>query len=311
MVDGKKKNFVVLFSGTRLTIGSLFKRAILESVYQNVTRIGKNEGISVFISVPSLVKGAVVKKALTYQRGWKKVNNVQADYIFDKLTYETYGGRRKQIIRKISKNIKVINDPDVSLICDNKFIAYKTFSHVSPQTFDVTKKNFREVVKKIRSRMIVFKPWYGSGGKGIVIKEKSQARPSDIGRQYIAQEYIDTRGGIKGVSHPNTLRFIILNGKTILVTLETAKTGEIVSGNVKAVTIRRENIPFGTIKKILNEVDSVFRHYYPRLYSVDFSISKKDIFIGEINSKPGLFPSEGEKQEDYDVLISKFFRSLH
>ena len=302
------KNFVVLFSGTNLAIGSLFKKADMESIYQNFIHLGKNEGISVFISVASLVKGNMVKKSITYQGVWKIVKNVQADYIFDKISY---GGRRKQIVRKISQNIKVINDPDLSLICDNKYITHKTFPHLSPQTFNVTRKNFGEVVKKIRSRKIVFKPWYGSGSKGIVIKEKSEARPSDIGRQYIAQEYTDTRGGIRGIACPNTLRFIILNGKIVFATLETAKTGERVSGNVKAVTVNHKNIPFRAIKKILNEVDYVFRNYYPRIYSVDISITKKgDIFIGEINSKPGLFLSEGEKQADYDKIISKFFRSL-
>lgn len=302
------KNLVVLFSGTSLSVVSLFNNADMVPVYRNFIRIGKKEGITVFISLPSLVKGNMVKKAITYQGDWKNVKNVQADYIFDKLTY---GGRRKQVIRKISQNIKVINDPDLSLICDNKLIAYKTFPHSSPQTFDVTRKNFREVVKKIRSRKIVFKPWYGSGGKGIVIKEKSQARPSDIGKQYIAQEYIDTRGGIRGIPRPNSLRVLVLNGEIVLISLFVGKRKEIVSGNVKAVKISKKNMPFAEIKKILNEVDSVFQNYYPRLYSIDLSITKKgDVLIGEINSKPGLFVAEGENKTDYDRVMKMFFRTL-
>lgn len=302
------KNIVVLFSGTSLTIGSLFKKAEMISVYQNFIRIGREEGISVFISVPSLMDGKIVKKAITYQGDWKRVNNVQADYVFDKLSY---GGKRKQIIRKISRKINVINNPALSLICDNKLITYKTFPHLSPQTFDVTRENFREVIKKIRSRKIVFKPWYGSHGDGIIIKEKSQARFSDIRRQYIAQEYVDTRGGIKGIRRPNSLRILVINGEIVLISLFVGKREEIVSGNVKAVKVSKKDIPFRKIKIIANEIDFAFRAYYPRFYCVDFSITKEGrIYIGEINSKPGLFTAEGEKKADYDRVIKRFFRSL-
>ncbi|MBL7160708.1 MAG: ATP-grasp domain-containing protein [Candidatus Aenigmarchaeota archaeon] len=302
------KNLVVLFSGETLAMGSLFKNAEMEAVYKNIIQLGKKEGAFVSISIPSLVKGTNVKKAVTYQGKWKIVRNIEADYILDKLCY---GGKRKRIIREISEHIKVINDPDLSIICDNKLLAHKTFPRFSPQTFDVTRKNFKEVIEKIQSQKIVFKPWYGSGSKGVVIKEKSQACFNDIGNQYIAQEYIDTRGGIKGIPRQNMLRFIILNSEIVFRTLETAKSGDIVSGNVKAVKVTEDDVPFKKIKEILNSVDSVFRNYFPRLYCVDFFVTKDGrICIGEMNSKPGLFPSEGESQVDYNNVIRKFFRSL-
>jgi len=302
------KNLVILFSGTSLAINHLFKKVGMESVYQNFMHLGKKEGVFISISIPSLVKGIRIEKAITYQGKWTTVQNIRADYIFDKLSY---GGRRKQIIKKVSKHIKVINDPDLSLICDNKLLTYKTFLQFSPQTFSVTRENFREVVEKIQSRKIVLKPWYGSNSNGIVIKKKSQVCPKDIGNQYIVQEYIDTRGGIKGIPRPNTLRFIVFNGEIVFYTLETAKEGEMISGNVKAVKVSKNDIPFRKIKKILNEIDYVFRNYFPRLYCVDFSITKEGkICIAEINSKPGLYPSEGESQADYDKVIKRFFRSL-
>ena len=302
------KNLVVLFSGTNLAINRLFKKVGMESVYQNFIRLGKKEGVFIFISIPSLVKGIRVEKAITYQGRWTTVRNIRADYIFDKLSY---GGRRKQIIKKISKHIKVINDPDLSFICDNKLLTCKTFPQFSPQTLNVTRENFREVVEKIQSRKIVFKPWYGSGRKGIVIKKRSQVCPKDIGNQYIAQEYIDTREGIKGIPRPNALRFIVSNREIVFYTLETAKEGEMVSGNVKAVKVSKNNIPFRKIKKILNEIDYVFRNYFPRLYCVDCFITKEgEIYIAEINSKPGLYPSEGESQADYDRIMRTFFRTL-
>ena len=302
------KNLVVLFSGTSLAINHLFKKVGMESVYQNFIHLGKKEGVFISISIPSLVKGIRIEKAITYQGRWTTVRNIRADYIFDKLSY---GGRRKQIIKKTSKHIKVINDPDLSSICDNKLLTYKTFPQFSPQTFSVTRENFREVVEKIQSRKIVLKPWYGSNSNGIVIKKKSQVCPEDIGNHYIVQEYIDTRGAIKGIPRPNALRFIVFNGEIVFYTLETAKEGEMISGNVKAVKVSKNDIPFRKIKKILNEIDYVFRNYFPRLYCVDFSVTKEGkICIAEINSKPGLYPSEGESQADYDKVIKRVFRSL-
>jgi len=301
-------NLVIIFFEKALSAPLFFQTPIIKKNYHRFASIGEEYNFRVSCSIPKYIRGSTVRKGMTLAKKAAVISDYTPTHIFDKLKY---GKDRQKILARLAAHFPVINDPRMSLICDNKLLTAQTFPQYSPQTENVTKKNFHATLKRIRGNKVVFKPWYGCGSSGVVIKDKKHACPSDIGDRYIAQQYISTKDGIKGIPQQNTLRCIIINGNCFFLTLETARTGELVSGNVKTVHITPADLPMKKIQSMLDDIDSVFKQFTPRIYSVDLFVTKKEgIYLAEINSKPGLYPLKDESQDDYDRIMRAFFHEL-
>jgi len=254
--------------------------------------IGWYKGKGVF----SKVWGFDIKK-----KKWVKLRDIKVDYAYDKIS------SLKEFLtlkRKIQKEIGMLNDINMSYKFNNKYTVYKIFKNLMPKTFLI--KNQQELknnINKIKTSKVVLKPVVGSGGIGIIIKEKekllSELKKIEFDEDYIIQEFVDTSNGIpnliKGV---HDLRVIVTNGKISYCYIRTPEKGKLLCNINQGGTvhnIKNSQIP-KSVLKIIKNVDNVLKKYYPRIYTVDLFFSKDIPYIIEINTMPGMSYSKGEEK---------------
>jgi glutathione synthase/RimK-type ligase-like ATP-grasp enzyme len=185
-----------------------------------------------------------------------------------------------------------------------------------PQTLLVeSEKDIPEVINQIKTDWVVLKPFNGLKGFGIFIGPKSEAKDFKFSTKYkcyIAQEFIDTSGGISGIAPGmHDLRIVIINGEVVWCHVREPVGKSFLAnaaqgGNLTEVDYAR--IP----KSIKSIVEVVAKEFYKKfdnpVYSLDFGVGKDSApKIFEINDQIG-FPRWEMKNRDnfLNSLIKNF-----
>lgn len=210
-------------------------------------------------------------------------------------------------------SLKVVNIRAFKLLCWDKWLAYKKVGKYMPATFWVgDRENLKEVLPKIKTKIVVLKPVDGLKGIGIFIGPASAAKDFDFaGRKYIAQEFVDTSGGINQITKGfHDLRVAIVNGKPVWCHVRTPKEGSLKANVAEGGTLTEidyEKVP-DSIKKI---VDTIAKNFYTKYdnpaYSIDFGMKKNKPFIFEINDQIGFPTWEMKNRETFlRELVRRF-----
>jgi glutathione synthase/RimK-type ligase-like ATP-grasp enzyme len=172
---------------------------------------------------------------------------------------------------------------------------------------------------KIKTNLVVFKPFNGLKGIGIFIGPKDAAANFKFGekyKRYVAQEFVDTSAGISEIARgKHDLRIVIVNGKVVWCHVrepigESLLANAAQGGNLTEVDYVK--VP-GSIKGITEKVSKLFLEKFNNpIYSLDFGIDKDGTpKIFEINDQIG-FPRWNMKNRDKFLfsLIDNFKSKL-
>lgn len=226
-------------------------------------------------------------------------SGVSADLIYDKA---------KPIYQ--IENCTIINHPAIKQICNDKMETYRTFNGLSPKSLFVTSADEFKAASSSFSGKVVLKPQFGSGGQGIIIDEIENIDPQKLQWPYLVQEFIDGSVGIENlVDGLHDLRMVVINGKINFSYLRIPKQGSLLSnlhlgGTVKVV--EQEDLPKQALQ-IFDEVETEFRNYGPRCYSIDVTNTASGIKLIELNSQPGLLSrTQSDRSPEYLDSLAEF-----
>jgi len=213
-------------------------------------------------------------------------------------------------------DLSVINDREFKILAWDKWETSKIIGKYMPQTILVKeRKDLTKVLSEIKSDTVVLKPTNGLKGIGIYIGPKNGAMEFEFSKKYpryIAQEFIDTDGGIPGVTDGmHDLRIVIVNGVPVWCHVRVPADGSLLAnaaqgGNLTEVDY--QNVP-DNIKDIVSEVSKIFTGKFSNpIYSLDFGIGKDGKpYIFEVNDQMG-FPKWGMKNRD--VFLREIIKSI-
>jgi glutathione synthase/RimK-type ligase-like ATP-grasp enzyme len=209
-----------------------------------------------------------------------------------------------------------VNNRDFKILAWNKWKGYQEIGKYMPATFFVgSKKDIPAILPKIKTDWVVLKPFNGLKGFGVFVGPKNKALNFIFPEShpiYIAQEFIDTSGGIPGVtSGLHDLRVVIVNGKIVWSHVRVPPEGSF-KANAATGGILTE-IDLGQIpSNVLEMVEKISKKFLMKydnpIYSLDFGISGgKKPYIFEINDQIG-FPKWEMKNRDnfLNAMITNF-----
>ena len=261
----------------------------------------------------------IFKYAWTFNKasGWKRVNNIKPDLIYDKTKASIEAYYRKDLI---SKNYRFVNNLRFTQMIDDKLVTSLIFHKWSKRSWIVNnQKKLEKVLPKIRSQKFVVKPISESGGKNVQIVGKEEALEKiTFGDDYLVQEFIDSSLGVPGVSESmHDLRLVFVNDKLSYSYIREPEEGNYLAnlsqgGSLSVVP--KNKIPH-SIYPIIRCANRVFETFNPRIYSIDFMFDEnKRPWIVEMNSMPGLYFTPQEKihmVEMYKEIIEAFKKQIN
>ena len=259
------------------------------------SKIAKKSGLNVFFADYKEYFNGALKKSWYYNRGWKLVHDQGIDVIYSRFAASIYSNnKRNKAAEKfkhyMAKHTPMINHPTIDEFCWDKLIIREFFPEYTPKTFIInTKKKLKTVLPRIKTQKYVLKPRYGTLGKDIHILDKDEL-PKKVKKDTLVQEFIDTSGGVKGITHRvHDLRVIVANGKIDHTFVRIPKKNMLIA-NV-SLGARKEFFSSKKLSpeavKIVKKVDKLLKSHKPRLYSVDFLFNKEQKpYIVECNSQP-------------------------
>lgn len=191
-------------------------------------------------------------------------------------------------------NERRLNNPEVSLICRDKWKSYETFPKFMKKTVILNPDTVLEV-KKFSTDKVIVKPRFGFWGQDVRLEDKNninQEYISALNGEYIAQEFIDSSGGIENViDKRHELRIYLFDNEIKSAYIRVPAEGSYLSNISQGATemmITLNQIPQSS-RELVALVDSKFQKISPRLYSIDIMYEDNVPFIVELNDSPG-FP---------------------
>ncbi len=284
--------------------------------YEYMYELAKKHGVRLVRASNSWYdeKKRVFKHAWTYEKekGWFTIGETKPDLVWDKMNASTENDEFRFVI---AKAFKIINDPLFAQTINNKFLSSLFFKEFIPQTIYLDKTtDVKNVAKKIKSDKIVFKPLTKSGGSGIIIVKHNEIAKIKINDPYLAQEFIETDGGIKNITNDrHDLRLTFVNEKLIYAYIRTPAKGKLLAnvsqgGSMAIVPI--DKLP-ESIKPILKLNEKLFADFNPRIYTIDLMFGpKQKPYVVEMNARPGVYfyPDQKRWQDRFYMAMIDVFK---
>lgn len=243
---------------------------------------------------------------------WKKVDNIKPDLIYDKTKARMEVYYKKELIRE---KYPFINNLAFTQLIDDKFTTSMLFAKWCKKNWIIENKDdLKKFLPKIKTFLAVLKPSIESGGKGIQIMDKKDIlKKSIIDRPYLLQEFIDSSGGVPGVSHGiHDLRLVFVNDKIIYSYIREPQEGSYLANLSQGghlIIVPKNKLP-KSLNPIIKHANELFKTFEPRVFSIDFMFDEKDRpWVVELNSMPGLFFTPEEKPymlKMYSTLLAEF-----
>jgi len=213
-----------------------------------------------------------------------------------------------------------VNRRDFKVLAWDKWKGYQEASEYMPQTLLIeSEEDIPEVVSKIKTDWVVLKPFNGLKGLGIFIGSKEKAGDFKFNEKfskYVAQEFVDTGGGIPGLTPGlHDLRIAVVNGEIVWAHIRIPLKGSYLANAARGGNLTEVNpklIP-KNIKEIVSKIsDRFYNEYDNPVYSLDFGIGKDGKpYIFEINDQIGFPKWEMENRDNFlNALIINFESKL-
>lgn len=280
------------------------------SVYLQLLKFCENEGWRVYILTRRTYRSGNVFDGGWLLDGEKFLRTDEPVNI--NIVYDLTGGIA---FPPEGENLNVVNRRDFKLLCWDKWAAYKLIGKYMPNTFWVgeDKERLGEVLKKTKTNWVVLKPFNGLKGKNVYIGSKANAYTHNFeGKKYIAQEFVDTSGGIKGIVEGlHDLRVAIVNKKIVWSHVRTPPKGTYAANVARGGTLTEigtGKIP-EEIFKIVKEISERFYEIYDNpIYSLDFGMRTDGRpYLFEINDSIG-FPTW--EMEARDIFLRELVKNF-
>lgn len=284
-------------------------------VYLRLLKLCQQKDWQVFVLTRKTYEGGGV-----FNGAWKfkddQFSRVEKPIKID-LVYDRTGGIRFPLEGDTS--LTVVNQRDFKVLCWDKRLAYEKIGKYMPKTLWVgEKKNLVSVLPKIKGDWVALKPFNGLKGIGIFVGPKKKALEFEFPKKYpryIAQEYVDTSGGIPGIVEGlHDLRVTIINSKAVWAHIRTPPPGQFQAnvaqgGKIKEVDL--EVLP-ELVKQTVEKIASQFFQKYDNpVYCVDFGIEEERPLVFEINDLMGFPAWEMEAREGFlEALVNNFAQKL-
>lgn len=312
---GSKKKVLVLFGKSSWGEDAPFqKKPQYRFCYEKLYSMAEAENLEIYRASYEWFDwdAGEFSNAWSFSKGeWTRVHGVIPDIIYDKTKHHASSQLARE---KLSNRFKIFNDPDFTLLLSNKLYTSLLFPEFMKRNMLVrSKDDLAEVISKIETDKIVFKPASGSGGDGVVIMEKEDIYSSEIKYPIIAQEFIDSSNGIKGLTQEtHDLRVVIVNEKVVYAYIRTPKKGSLLAnlaqgGTMKIVPL--EKIP-SSVLDIIDIVKEKLRVFGDSIYTIDLMFDEKNVpWVIELNTMPGMYFAPGQEEwmeRMYSQLITVF-----
>lgn len=285
-------------------------------VYLRFLELLKNKGWNVYVFTRKTYQGkGIFNGAWKFTDGKFEIvdHSIKADVVYDRTAGVSFPPEGDE-------SIVWVNRIDFKKLAWDKWLARHEIGEYMPQTaLAETQKDLYKALAKIDSPWVVLKPFNGLKGIGLFIGPKEEAKnfifPKNYSK-YIVQEFVDTSGGIPGVTRGlHDLRVAIVNGEVVWSHVRVPPEGSYkanAAGGGELTEIDLEKIPKNVLS-IVGEVTKKFIvKYDDPIYSIDFGIGKSGKpYIFEINDQIG-FPKWGMKNRDnfLENLIRNFDSKL-
>ena len=284
-------------------------------VYMRLLELMEEAGWETYVLTRKTYKGKSI-----FEGGWRFEDgkfSLVKDVLKIDLVYDRTGG---VAFPPENDRLRVVNERDFKVLAWDKWATYQAIGGYMPKTFILeNKEELPQILPEIKSDIVVLKPYNGLKGFGIFIGIREDAKKFEFNKKYnryIAQEFVDTTGGISGVTPGmHDLRIVIVNGKPVWCHVRVPTKGSLLANAAQGGSLTEvdyEKIPV-SIKNVVGKVSELFsRKYYNPIYSLDFGIGKNGKpYIFEINDQMG-FPKWGMKNRDVFLrgLIVNFKEKL-
>jgi glutathione synthase/RimK-type ligase-like ATP-grasp enzyme len=268
-------------------------------------------------------KKHIFKHAWAFEKksgGWRRVNSIKPDLIFDKTKSRPEVEYKKSII---GKKYKIFNNPLFTTLIDNKLYVSHLFTEWMKTNILIQDKTELEVaLDQTRGARAVVKPLTLSGGENIYIGNKKdiilKIEEDGVGLEnYIVQDFIDSSGGIPGVMEGiHDLRMVFMNDLLVYSYYRIPAEGELLAnlaqgGSMEIVPI--DKLPESLVP-IIKKAKDIFSVYSSKIYTMDVMFDEeKRPWIIELNSMPGMYFEPGQEKTRkvfYSNLLEEFNRLL-
>ena len=213
-----------------------------------------------------------------------------------------------------------VNRRDFKVLAWDKWAAYQVIGEYMPQTLVVKRQeDVPQVLPQIKSDMVVLKPFNGLKGIGIFIGNKGDAKKFKFDKRYpkyIAQEFVDTSGGIPEITPGmHDLRIVIENARPVWCHVRVPAAGKLLANAAQGgilTEVDYDKVP-RFVKEVVSKVSKLFFSKYDNpVYSLDFGIGKNARpYIFEINDQMGFPKWEMDKREVFlEELVKNFVEKL-
>ncbi len=285
-------------------------------VYLRFLALCQKQGWEVYVLTRKTYQGeGVFAGAWLFNKGEFKIipKKVRIDLLYDRT-----GGVK--FPPKEETKMKVVDGRNFKLLCWDKWLAFKVVGNYMPQTFWVGEKdNLASILPQIKTDWVVLKPYNGLRGLGVFIGPKKEAMNFEFPgkfKKYIAQEFIDTSGGIPKITTGlHDLRIALLNGKPVWSRIIIPPQGSFsahTAGGGILKEVDYELVPDLTKKIVLEIAPKFYREYDNPFFSLDFGFDKNGRpWLFEINDQIG-FPLWKMKKRDFFLkeLVKNFAQKL-
>lgn len=203
----------------------------------------------------------------------------------------------------------IVNDPHFDALCRDKWRTIQHFPNEHSPSFLIhTAAELTEALQRLTGELVVTKPLLGEGGAGVAIGSPESVFRETTTFPCIAQQFIDTRGGIPGiVEGAHDVRLISLGGEAKLCFIRQPPTGSWtanISRGGSAFAVPIDRIPSEALA-LYQAIDAKLQSYPTRLYAVDMGRDRTGAWrLFELNSRPGFI--HPEHMDD----AADFFESL-
>lgn len=286
-------------------------------VYLRLLELCRREGWEVYVLTRKTYKGnGVFAGSWKFDEGRfrRTLKPVKIDLVYDRSAGVKFPPQNDE-------SVIWVNRLDFKILAWDKWKAYRQIGKYMPKTFWLKQESdLAGIFPKIKTEWVVLKPYNGLKGIGVFIGPKEKAGGFKFEKKYkhyIAQEFVDTSGGIPNITPGmHDLRIAIVNGKAVWSHVRVPQKGNFMANAAQGGALTEvdySQVP-GSIKKIVGEVaEKFYKDYDNPAYSIDFGVGKdKAPKIFEINDQIG-FPQWEMKQRDVFLkeLVYNFARKLN
>lgn len=269
--------------------------------YATYTELLEEKNIEVYCADYRWYKNGRLKRAWYWNgENWEKKKDIEIDGVYDLFRHSK---EKYDLKKEMEKKVKVLNNPEVAEICQDKIRTYELFSEYMPETMDATEENVERMLEK--HGKVIIKPRYGSEGEDIRKIESLKEFQSLKSGEWLVQKFIETEGvpdlGIEGY---HDIRILVVNGEVIGGYIRIPEEGSYLSNVAQGGSknyIDLSKVP-EKLFDIVEDVEEDLKIYRPSIYTVDFIVdSEKRPKIVELNSQPGVYYHGPGRSKEWEL----------